>query len=127
MTEARKKSLELIARMLPTDLSKGFHKTDEKELGDHLGELAMTGVFDQIWTRDEIDLRTRSLVTVGMLIALRANSELMIHFPAAIRNGATLTDIEEVIYQAAGYAGFPAATNAREVARQSLKAAGMLD
>ena len=32
MTEARKKSLELIARMLPTDLSKGSHKTDEKEL-----------------------------------------------------------------------------------------------
>jgi 4-carboxymuconolactone decarboxylase len=127
MTDNRKKALEIISRMLPPDTSKGFDKTARKELGDHLGELAMVAVLDQMWTRDGIDLRTRSLVTLGMLIALRANSELMIHFPAAIRNGATIAEIEEVIYQSAGYAGFPAAANARDVARESLKVAGMLD
>ena len=74
-----------------------------------------------------LDLRTRSLITCAMLIPMRANSELEIHFPAAIRNGATIADIEELIYQSAGYAGFPAATNARDVARKSLKAAGMVD
>ena len=66
------------------------------------------------------------LVTCAILIALRAHSELAIHFPAAIRNGASLEDLEEVIYQAAGYAGFPAAASAREVAKESLSKAGMI-
>jgi 4-carboxymuconolactone decarboxylase len=127
MSDKRKRALDIIATMLPPSISKGFDKDKKKELGDDLGEIAMVGVFDQMWTRDGIDLRTRSLVTIGILIALRANSELKIHFPAAIRNGATIADIEEVIYHSAGYAGFPAATNARDVARESLKAAGMID
>jgi 4-carboxymuconolactone decarboxylase len=127
MSDKRSRALAIIARMLPPGISKGFGKDRKPELGDDLGELAMVGVFDQMWTREAIDLRTRSLITCAMLIPMRANSELEIHFPAAIRNGATIADIEEVIYQSAGYAGFPAATNAREVARRSLKAAGMVD
>jgi 4-carboxymuconolactone decarboxylase len=71
-------------------------------------------------------LRTRSLITVAMLIALRAHSELEIHAPAAIRNGATVAELEEVIYQSAGYAGFPAAASARDVVREALQEAGML-
>ena len=127
MSDKRKKALAIIAKMLPPSISQGFGKDKKKELGDDLGELAMVGVFDQMWTREGLDLRTRSLITCAMLIPMRANSELEIHFPAAIRNGATIADIEELIYQSAGYAGFPAATNAREVARESLKAAGMVD
>jgi 4-carboxymuconolactone decarboxylase len=127
MSDKRSRALAIIAKMLPPSISSGFGKDKKHELGDDLGELAMVGVFDQMWTREAIDLRTRSLVTIAMLIPMRANGELEIHFPAAIRNGATIADIEEVIYQSAGYAGFPAATNAREVARRSLKAAGMVD
>jgi 4-carboxymuconolactone decarboxylase len=126
MSDKRSKALAIISKMLPASISKGF-EGQKKELGNDLGELAMVGVFDQMWTREGLDLRTRSLITCAMLIPMRANSELEIHFPAAVRNGATIADIEELIYQSAGYAGFPAATNAREVARMSLKAAGMVD
>jgi 4-carboxymuconolactone decarboxylase len=60
------------------------------------------------------------LVTLGALIALRADQELKIHFQIALRNGLTLEEIEEVIYHMTGYAGYPAAANARKLAREVL-------
>jgi 4-carboxymuconolactone decarboxylase len=126
MGDKTKKALKVINKMLPPELSKGLEKPAKKHFGSDLAELGMVACFEPLWTRDGIDLRTRSLVTCAILITLRAHSELAIHFPAAIRNGASLEDLEEVIYQAAGYAGFPAAASAREVAQASLKKAGMI-
>ena len=127
MSDKTEKAMEVINRMLPPEISKGLAPMQNKQFGDGLGELGMVACFEPLWTREGIDLRTRSLITVATLIALRAHSELAIHFPAAIRNGATLEELEEVIYHAAGYAGFPAAASAREVARESLQKAGMID
>jgi 4-carboxymuconolactone decarboxylase len=59
-------------------------------------------------------------VTLGALIALRASEELKFHFPIAVRNGLTIEEIDEVIYHMTGYAGYPAAANARNVAREVL-------
>jgi 4-carboxymuconolactone decarboxylase len=67
-----------------------------------------------------LDRRSRSLVTLGALIALRASEELKFHFPIALRNGLTIDEIDEVIYHMTGYAGYPAAANARNVAREVL-------
>ena len=49
----------------------------------------------------------RSLVTLGILIALRATDELKAHFRIALTNGLTEAELAEVIYHASGYAGFP--------------------
>jgi 4-carboxymuconolactone decarboxylase len=127
MADKRKQAIDIIQKMLPPDISRGLGKPSKKQFGDDLGELGMAAIFEPLWTRDGIDLRTRSLVTVAILITLRAHSELAIHAPAAIRNGATIAELEEVIYHAAGYAGFPAAASAREVAREALQKAGMID
>ena len=127
MSAKTKQAMDVINRMLPPEISKGLEKPTEKRFGDGLSELGMVACFEPLWTRDGIDLRTRSLVTCAILITLRAHSELAIHAPAAIRNGATVAELEEVIYHAAGYAGFPAAASAREVARDALKKAGMID
>jgi hypothetical protein len=64
--------------------------------------------------------------SLPMLIALRAHGEPAIHAPAAIRNGATVAELEEVIYHAAGYAGFSAAASARDIVREALNTSGML-
>lgn len=85
-----------------------------------LGELSMEAVFGLLWTRPGLSRRDRSLVTVAMLIALRAHGELRYHFPIALKNGVTREELEEIIYQATGYAGFPAAGSARAVAREVL-------
>jgi 4-carboxymuconolactone decarboxylase len=114
--------------MLPPGVAEQLAQADlSGEFAGRIGAMAMSNVFEPLWTDDALDLRTRSLVTIAMLIALRAHDELELHFPAAIRNGATLAELEQVVYQAAGYAGFPAAHSARNVAIGALKRAGMID
>lgn len=126
MATTRQKALEIAGKMLPPDLMQLLVPDDRTPFGAELGDLGMAAIFELLWTREGLDLRTRSLITVAMLIALRAHSELAIHAPAAIRNGVTVAELEEVIYHAAGYAGFPAAASARDVVREVLKKAGML-
>jgi 4-carboxymuconolactone decarboxylase len=120
-------AMNVISRMLPPDILAVVEQPrDPAVFGSELGDLSMTAVFEQLWTRGQLDLRTRSLVTIAILIALRATGELSIHVPAAIRNGATISEVEEVIYHAAGYAGFPAAATARGVAETALRNAGII-
>jgi 4-carboxymuconolactone decarboxylase len=92
-----------------------------------LGVLAMDNVFASLWVRPGLDLRGRSLLTLGILIALRAYDELTVHFPIALANGCTVEEIEEVIYHASAYAGFPAANSARRAATESLRKQGVID
>jgi len=51
----------------------------------------------------------RSLVTIGILIALRQTDELKNHLSLGLSNGLTVREIEEALLQAAAYPGFPAA------------------
>ena len=128
MGENREKALGILNRMLGPEMTASMNEASlGRTLAGKIGEMAMDGVFEPLWTDETFDLRTRSLVTVSMLIALRAYDELEIHCPAAIRNGATIADLEQVLYQACGYAGFPAAHSARKVAIAALGRAGMLD
>lgn len=65
-----------------------------------------------VWARPGLDRRTRSAVTVAMLVALGRLEELSFHLPAAVRNGMTPEELEEVLLQCAVYAGVPAANAA---------------
>ncbi|MFO0690115.1 MAG: carboxymuconolactone decarboxylase family protein [Myxococcota bacterium] len=92
-----------------------------------MGKLAFDNVFAKLWVRPGLDVRSRSLVTLGILIALRATDELELHFPIALANGCTIQEIEEIIYQATAYAGFPAANAARAAATKSFRKQGLID
>jgi 4-carboxymuconolactone decarboxylase len=70
----------------------------------------------EIWTRPGLDLRTRSCITVAMLVALNRNEELALHIRAALRNGVTEDELKEVLLQTAIYCGMPAANSAFGVA-----------
>jgi 4-carboxymuconolactone decarboxylase len=91
-----------------------------------IGGLALENVFSRLWLRPGLDKRSRSLVTLGMLIALRATDELKVHTLIALANGLTVPEIEEVIYHATGYAGFPSANAARAAAADALKLQGAI-
>jgi len=107
---------EVLAEVLPDDRA----ELRDGEFADELAELALDHVFTAYWGRPALDPRARSLVTLGALIALRANHQLEFHFPMALRNGLTIDELAEVVYHSAGYAGFPAAVNAQAVARKVL-------
>jgi 4-carboxymuconolactone decarboxylase len=91
-----------------------------------LGTLALEHVFNGVWARPGLDRRGRSLLTIGILIALRQPEELKLHVMGAIRNGCTVREIEEAIYHATAYAGFPAAVQAAAVATGVLRNEGLI-
>jgi 4-carboxymuconolactone decarboxylase len=121
MGSAREDGLALLREMIPEIIDTG---TGQMQTGDRfaagLGEQSLEMVFGRLWTRPGLDRRSRSLVTLGILIALRAEGELRFHFPIGLRNGLTREELEEVVYHAAGYAGFPAASIASRVGREVL-------
>jgi 4-carboxymuconolactone decarboxylase len=82
----------------------------------------------EIWTRPGLDRKTRSCMTLSMMIALNRPDEFKLHVKAAFNNGLTREDIKEVILQAAIYCGVPAANSAvhqaEEVFAQMEKDAG---
>jgi 3-oxoadipate enol-lactonase/4-carboxymuconolactone decarboxylase len=74
----------------------------------------------EIWTRPGLDRRTRSCVTIAMLVALGRMDELELHLRATRRNGLSDAEIIEVLLQTAIYCGVPAANSAFAVARRVL-------
>ena len=73
-----------------------------------------------VWTRDGLDRRSRSIVTLTALVAGRHFDELEFHLRAALRNGLTREEIVEVLLQTAVYCGVPAANSAFSVADRVL-------
>ncbi len=65
-----------------------------------------------VWQRPGLDLKTRSLLTVGLLTALGKQHELKGHVRGALNNGATVAELQEVLLHAAVYCGVPAAVEA---------------
>ena len=71
-----------------------------------------------VWTRDGLDRRSRSMVTLAVLTALGREQELALHVRAALRNGLTREEIGEVLLHTAVYAGVPAANAAFALAQR---------
>ncbi|MEO8537434.1 MAG: 4-carboxymuconolactone decarboxylase [Betaproteobacteria bacterium] len=66
----------------------------------------------EIWTRPGLPRHTRSLLTLGLMVALNRVDEFKLHCRAAFNNGVTKDEIREVLMQCAIYAGVPAANSA---------------
>jgi 4-carboxymuconolactone decarboxylase len=120
MTDARTDGLNVFKELMPGLIPDNLASLRDGSFADELADLSFDHVFGSLWTRPGLDRRSRSLVTLGALIALRASEELKFHFPIALRNGLTIEEIEEVVYHMAGYAGFPAAATARNIGREVL-------
>ena len=116
MTDVREQGFEVFRELLPGVLPEGDVEIPEGSFGSEMLPLVMDNVFGRLWTRDGLSRRDRSLVTLGILIALRATDELQIHVQIARNNGLTEDEIAEVIYHSTGYAGFPAANSALRAA-----------
>ena len=84
-------------------------------------ELITRYAWGSVWARPGLDRRTRSCITLALLVALRAESELAMHVRAARRNGLTPDEIGEVLLHAAVYAGVPAANAAFAIAQEALR------
>jgi 4-carboxymuconolactone decarboxylase len=81
----------------------------------------------EVWAREGLDLRTRSLMTLGMLQVLREPDHLHLHVNNALNVGITPEEINEVFAQAGVYGGISSWNNAVMVARDVFIQHGILD
>ena len=87
-----------------------------------LQDLVTRHAWGNTWQRDGIDLKTRSIVTVSMLVALGKMHELKIHVRGALNNGVTPQELQEIFLHASVYCGFPAAVDAFRAASEVIDA-----
>lgn len=74
-----------------------------------------------IWDRPGLDRRSRSMITLATLTALRAEGEIAMHVRAAIGNGLTREEIAEILLHVSVYAGLPAGNAAFAIAQETLR------
>lgn len=74
-----------------------------------LQELVTAFAWGTVWTREGLPPKTRSMITVAMLVALGKQKELEGHLRGALNNGVTVDELKEILLHTAVYCGFPAA------------------
>jgi 4-carboxymuconolactone decarboxylase len=95
-------------------------QNNRNEFNDEFQDLITRYAWGEIWSRPDLPQKTRSLVTVALMVALNRGDELAMHLRAAFRNGITRAEIKEVLLQTAIYCGVPAANSAFHIAEQVL-------
>ena len=95
--------------------------TAPKPLGDFapkFAELTDSVLFGDVWRRDGLSPRDRSLVTVTAIAALNRPEQLRFHLSKALDNGVTRDELVEAFTHLAFYLGWPLTVNALQVLRE---------
>ena len=93
----------------------------QKKLADFapkLAELTENVLFGDVWKREELSPRERSLITVAALISGGNTEQLTFHLKRARDNGLSEAELIEVITHLAFYSGWPKSMSAIRVARE---------
>lgn len=109
--------LEMRTRVLGGDYVAAA-MADPEDIFRPLQELVVEYCWGTVWARPQLPPRTRSMLTISMLIARGHEQELALHIRGALNNGCTEQEIAETIVHSAVYCGVPAAMSAARVARQ---------
>lgn len=98
----------------------GEHVVDSlRDIAPDLADWIIDFSYGDVMARPGLDRRSRQFATIAALTALgNAQPQLKVHIAGALRVGCTPKEIVEVILQMAVFAGFPAAINALNVARE---------
>lgn len=93
-------------------MAKSLNRETLAKLAPKLAELSQEILFNDIWKREALTPRERSLLTLGALTALGRVQQLPWHIDFAQQNGLTREQIVEAFTHLAFYAGWPAAVSA---------------
>jgi 4-carboxymuconolactone decarboxylase len=91
---------------------------NRNEFNQEFQDLITRYAWGEIWTRPGLPRKTRSLLTIAMLVALNRPDEFRLHLRAALNNGVTKEEIKEALLHAAIYCGVPAANSAFHAAQE---------
>ncbi|MEM9315754.1 MAG: carboxymuconolactone decarboxylase family protein [Pseudomonadota bacterium] len=86
-----------------------------------LQDMVTANCWGETWDRDDLPLATRSLITISILTALRASTELKGHIRGALNNGCSVEEIRGALLHATVYCGFPAGIEAFRAADEVIQ------
>jgi 4-carboxymuconolactone decarboxylase len=89
-----------------------------EDVAPDLSRFVVEFPYSEIYTRDEVDLKTRELCTVAAITVLGAIPQLKDHINAALNVGNSPSEIVEIIMQMSAYCGFPKAINGIVAAKE---------
>jgi len=90
-----------------------------------LQEMVTRYCFGEVWARPQLDRKTRSMLTMALLVALNKPTQLKGHVRGAVKNGCTKDEIREVLLHSMIYAGVPAGVDSFTHATEVLKDMGL--
>jgi 4-carboxymuconolactone decarboxylase len=91
---------------------------NRNEFDKEFQDLITRYAWGEIWSRPGLPQKSRSLITLAMMVALNRPEELRMHLRAALNIGVTREEIREVLLQTAIYCGVPAANSAFHLAQE---------
>ena len=97
------------------------HKRGYDKIAPKLAQLSSDVLFGDVWERDALSKRDRSLITVAALVASYRPQQMPFHMKFALENGVTSDELVELVTHLAFYAGWPSAVSAAEVLGDVLK------
>lgn len=127
MNEHIERGLEVFSQLMGPQAEAAMRNALEhpQAFGAPVARLATEYAFADVWGRDGLERKQRSLVTLGILIATRQTQELKNHVRIAVRNGLTARELEEVLIQSVPYVGFPAVASATTAVIEVLRELGI--
>jgi 4-carboxymuconolactone decarboxylase len=91
------------------------------KFASELDYMILENMYFDLWERTQVlDRRTRSVITLGMIMGLANHDALAAHVPVALRNGLTVAELEELVYQAATYLGYISGASIRATIADAL-------
>ncbi|SEQ79175.1 4-carboxymuconolactone decarboxylase [Amphritea atlantica] len=95
------------------------------EFNKPLQQLVTEYCWGDVWQREGLDKKERSMINLAMISALNRPHELALHVRGALNNGLTPIQIREVLMQVAIYCGVPAAIDSFRIAMQIMEEEGI--
>ena len=89
-------------------------------------QLTTEWCWGEVWTREGLDRKTRSIINLSMLTALNRPHEIRVHVRGAINNGLSTDEIKEGFLQTAIYCGVPAAMDSFRIANEVFVELGLV-
>ncbi|MFK8068076.1 MAG: carboxymuconolactone decarboxylase family protein [Gammaproteobacteria bacterium] len=86
-----------------------------------LQDLVTENCWGEVWANGVLPNKTRSLVTIATLAALKAPTELKGHVRGALRNGCSIEEIQDVLLQSTVYCGVPSGIEAFRAAKEVIE------
>ena len=111
------KGLEMLRQLLGKERANEV-RGSWSDLSPDFANMVTDFLAGEVWSRPNLDLKTRSLITVSALAALGRTNALRLNIEMALNNGASHSEILETLLQMAPYAGFPACWDALIVAHE---------